>query len=431
MYVKKFMPLDRRTFLRGAGGALMSLPMMEAMGDTAKDSMKSPKRMVCGAIFYGFMPKYFNPVDSGSNYTLPALLKPLAKHKNDFTVFGGLDHNMGGGHQSTRYFLNGIQISEAAAYKEGNISLDQKAAQFVGAQTRYPSLVLGATSNAFNMISWSSNSIAKVQVSKVSHLYSLLFQDMGARQKTKFEKRLKDKSSILDLVCHDAKKHESKFSKKDKEKLDQYFTSIRELEKRAEQSRQWMHKSKPKTDYVLDRDIDQLDLAQRMNFYYDLMVLALQTDSTRVISLSFSALGSNYGGFEGVAHDYHTLSHHGNVQETMDELLIIEKAYMQGFAYFLDKLKEVKEPSGQTLFDSTMSLFGSGMSSGNSHSNRNLPVVLAGGGFKHGEHKHYARQSGGASVELCNLYLSMLQNFGLDIDSFNRSTGPLQGLETV
>jgi hypothetical protein len=281
------------------------------------------------------------------------------------------------------------------------------------------------------MISWSANSIAKVQISKVSQLYALLFQNMGPRQKVNFEQSLRERASILDLVRHDARKYESKFSRQDKEKLDQYFTSIRELEKKAEQSRRWIHKDKPVTDYVLKKDVDELDLAQRMKFYYDLMVLALQTDSTRVITLSFSALGANYGGFKGVKQDYHTLSHHGNVQETMEELLIIEKAYMEGFAYFLDKLKAVKEPDGKTLFDSTMSLFGSGMSSGNSHSNRNLPVVLAGGGFKHGEHKIYRRKSGGSSEELCNLYLSMLQNFGLKINKFNRSSSPLSGLELI
>lgn len=427
MNIKKYTPIDRRTFLKGAGGIALSLPLLESMAASEED-LSSPTRMVCGAVFYGLMPKYFNPVEVGKDYQLTPLLQPLSQHKRDMTVFSGLDHNMGGGHHSTRYFLNGIQISQAAAFEQGNISVDQKAANYIGTQTRYPSLVLGATSNDFNLISWSENSIPKAQVTKVSELHRKLFSQLGPRQKAKFEKSLNDKNSILDLVRQDARKHQDKFSKADKEKLDQYFTSIRELEKRAEQSRNWLDKPKPSTDYVLSDEVDSLDIAQRMKYYYDLMVLALQTDSTRVISLSFSALGPNYGGFTGVSHDYHTLSHHGNVPETMEELLIIEKAYMEGFAYFLDKLKQIKEPSGKTLFDSTMSLFGCGMSSGNSHSNRNLPVVLAGGGFKHGEHKKYER-SNGRSVELNNLYLSMLQKFGLKIDKFNTSTGTLKGLE--
>ena len=429
MNIKKYTPIDRRTFLKGAGGALMALPMLESMA-SSNTPLISPKRMVCAAVFYGLMPKYFTPEKTGFDYELSPLLEPLAQHKKDFSVFSGLDHNIGGGHQSTRYFLNGIPVTQARGYAEGNISVDQKAAQFVASETRYPSLVLGATSNTMNYISWSENSIAKAQITKVSDLYNILFLDRGKKQKKQFEQGLKDKVSILDLVREDAKKYKHKYSQSDKDKLDQYFTSIRELEKRAEQSRTWLHRPKAKSNYTLNPDVDQLDIAQRMNYYYDLMALALQTDSTRVISLSFSGLGPNYGGFEGVSHDMHTLSHHGNVEATMKELLLVEKSQVAGFSYFLDKLKAIKEPSGKTLFDSTMSLFGCGMSSGNSHSNRNLPVVLAGGGFKHGEHKKYQRRNN-ESVELSNLYLSMLQNFGLEIDSFNKSQGPLKNLERI
>ena len=158
------------------------------------------------------------------------------------------------------------------------------------------------------------------------------------------------------------------------------------------------------------------------------MTLALQTDSTRVITLAFTNLGKDNGGLPGVSHGYHTLSHHGQVKESIAELSIIETFHIAQFSRFLGKLKGIKEPGGQTLLDNTMALLGSGMSNANSHSNRDLPVVLAGGGFRHGEHKHYARK-GRHSTPLCNLYLSMLQNFGLELDRFNTSNGTLTGFE--
>ena len=160
------------------------------------------------------------------------------------------------------------------------------------------------------------------------------------------------------------------------------------------------------------------------------MALALQTDSTRVISLAFTNLGKENGGLSGVSRGYHTLSHHGQVQDAINELSIIEKFHVEQFSRFLGKLKDITEPNGKTLLDNTMALLGSGMSNANSHSNRDLPVLLAGGGFKHGQHLHFAR-NGKHSTPLCNLYLSMLQNFGLEIDTFNTASGTLTGLTKV
>jgi hypothetical protein len=160
------------------------------------------------------------------------------------------------------------------------------------------------------------------------------------------------------------------------------------------------------------------------------MTLALQTDSTRVISIAFTELGKENGGLAGVSRGYHTLSHHGQVKDAIDELSIIEKFHIEQYSRFLGKLKEVKEADGKTLLDNTMALLGSGMSNANSHSNRDLPVLLAGGGFKHGQHLHFAR-NGKQSTPLCNLYLSMLQNFGLEIDTFNTASGTLSGLNQI
>ena len=418
--------VGRRRFLQGAGGSLLALPLLES---TAADSQAvSPKRLAATGIFYGLMPHYFHPEKVGRDYEMTPLLEPLAAHRDDFTVFSGLDHNLGGGHNSTKYFLSGIPVTQAKGYAEANISVDQKAAQFVGGETRYPSLVLGCDAGQEHTLSWTRNGNAIPMVEEAERLYSRLFRKENAQSRARIERDFQNKQSILDLVRDQSKSFEKGLAASDKEKLDQYYTSVRELEGRIEQSERWLNREKPTTDYTLPEGIDELTLHDKTPFFYDLMVLALQTDSTRVISLSFTDLGKESGGIAGVSTGYHSLSHHGQVQSVMDELALVERFHTGQFSRFLDKLKEVKEPNGETLLDNTMALFGSGMSNGNSHSLRDLPVVLAGGGFKHGEHKHYAR-NGKTSVSLCNLYLTMLQHFGLEIDQFNNSTGTLTGFE--
>ncbi len=418
--------VGRRRFLQGAGGSLLALPLLEV--NAADSDATPPKRLTATGIFFGLMPQYFHPEKVGRDYEATRLLEPLASHREDFTVFSGLDHNLGGGHNSTKYLLSGIPVTQSKGYAEANISVDQKAAQFVGAETRYPSLVLGCENGAENTISWTRHGNAVQTINEAEHLYRMLFRKENAQSRAQIEQELRDKQSILDLVREQSKSFERGLGKSDKEKLDQYYTSVRELEGRIEQSEQWLSREKPPTDFQLPLGVDELPLKDKTPFFYDLMVLALQTDSTRVITLGFTELGKEGGGLEGVSTGYHSLSHHGQVQEVMDELAIVETFHTAQFSRFLDKLKEVKEPNGQSLLDNTMALFGSGMSNANSHSLRDLPVLMAGGGFKHGEHKHYARD-GKSSLSLCNLYLSLLQHFGLEIDQFNNSSGTLTGME--
>lgn len=420
------MNIQRRRFLHGAGGALLALPLLES--NAANRVEQPPKRLVAASTFYGLMPHMFHPERVGRGYDVPRLLKPLVHLRDEFTVFSGLDHNLGGGHEATKYFLTGIPITQARGYDEANISVDQKAALQVGGATRYSSLSLGCETDSENYISWTRNGSQVRPITSLHALFNTLFRNPGKQEMTRSQRVMVDEASILDLVRDEAARFQAGLGKSDKEKLDQYFTSVRELERKAEQSRTWLEKAKPSTDIMLPSGIDALTLRERVPFFYDLMTLAIQTDSTRVLTISFSELGRDSGGFTGVSEGYHSLSHHGQVAASIEQLAIIETFHMTQFARFLDKLKSIREPNGQTLLDSTMAMFGSGMSNANSHSNRDLPVLLAGGGFKHGEHKHYAR-NGRQSVPLCNLYLSMLQNFGLEIDRFNTSTGSLSGLE--
>ena len=418
----------RRRFLQGFGGSLLALPLLEA--NSASGTFASPKRITATGIFYGFVPQNFHPQQTGRNFQSPLLLKPLESHRNDYSVFSGLDHNLSGGHNATKFFLSGIPTNQSKGFAEANISIDQKAANFVGGETRYSSLSLDSDRGNEHTLSWTRNGNNVQPIRSLEKLYRMLFRKENLQTRNQAERQLEDRKSILDLAKFQADQFKKGLGQSDADKLDQYFTSVREFERRIEQSSLWLDKEKPKTDYALPRGADSLTLKERTPLFYDLMTLALQTDSTRVISLAFTNLGKENGGLSGVNQGYHTLSHHGQVQAAIDELSIIESFHVAQFSRFLGKLKQVVEPNGKSLLDSTMTLLGSGMSNANSHSNRDLPVLLAGGGFKHGQHLHFAR-SGKQSTPLCNLYLSMLQNFGLEMDHFNTSSGTLTGLETI
>ena len=420
--------LTRRRFLQGFGGSLLALPLLEA--NSASGTFASPKRITATGIFYGFVPQNFHPQQTGRNFQSPLLLKPLESHRNDYSVFSGLDHNLSGGHNATKFFLSGIPTNQSKGFAEANISIDQKAANFVGGETRYSSLSLDSDRGNEHTLSWTRNGNNVQPIRSLEKLYRMLFRKENLQTRNEAERQLEDRKSILDLAKFQADQFKKGLGQSDADKLDQYFTSVREFERRIEQSSLWLDKEKPKTDYALPRGADSLTLKERTPLFYDLMTLALQTDSTRVISLAFTNLGKENGGLSGVNQGYHTLSHHGQVQAAIDELSIIESFHVAQFSRFLGKLKQVVEPNGKSLLDSTMTLLGSGMSNANSHSNRDLPVLLAGGGFKHGQHLHFAR-SGKQSTPLCNLYLSMLQNFGLEVDHFNTSSGTLTGLETI
>ena len=417
----------RRRFLQGFGGSLLALPLLEA--NSASGTFASPKRITATGIFYGFVPQNFHPQQTGRNFQSPLLLKPLESHRNDYSVFSGLDHNLSGGHNATKFFLSGIPTNQSKGFAEANISIDQKAANFVGGQTRYSSLSLDSDRGNEHTLSWTRNGNNVQPIRSLEKLYRMLFRKENLQTRNQAERQLEDRKSILDLAKFQADQFKKGLGQSDADKLDQYFTSVREFERRIEQSSLWLDKENQKltTPFLV---ADSLTLKERTPLFYDLMTLALQTDSTRVISLAFTNLGKENGGLSGVNQGYHTLSHHGQVQAAIDELSIIESFHVAQFSRFLGKLKQVVEPNGKSLLDSTMTLLGSGMSNANSHSNRDLPVLLAGGGFKHGQHLHFAR-SGKQSTPLCNLYLSMLQNFGLEVDHFNTSSGTLTGLETI
>lgn len=422
--------LSRRTLLRGTGGAFLALPHLDAMAAPIATS-EVPMRMVCVGLNFGLVPQLFFPEQTGRDYELTDRLKPLKRLRDDFTVFSGLDHgvNAQGGHGGVHAFLSGVLSKNSAGMPEANISIDQKAAQLVGSQTRYPSMQLASGNDPNNQISWSASGVAIPPVANVETIYNLLFQRIDPKLRDRTQAELAARTSIIDLVRVDANSLKQKVGARDRRKLDRYFDSVRAVEKRLTQSGRWLDKPKPVVDYKLPAGANSLDFVDRVPLYYDLMSLALQTDSTRVLTLGLADIGANYGGFD-IGRGYHQLTHHGKVPEYITELSIIEQFHMNQFARFLAQLKSVQEPNGKTLLDNSVVLFGSGMGNASSHSNKNLPLILAGGGFRHGEHKSYFKDENHKVTSTAgDLFVSMLQRFGAETDRFGTATSTLTGLE--
>lgn len=424
--------LNRRKMLRGTG-AVIALPFVESLsasrhlnaGESIADigTGGAPMRMVCIGLEYGLYPADFFPQKTGRDYELPPLLSPLRELRNDFTVFSGLDHpGISGGHQATHTFLSGIRSNQAKQHPEGNITVDQKAAEHVGAQTRYQSMQLGLGGGG---VSWSRNGVEIPTIDRLQTMFDALFQETPQSKRTRQARAFSVNRSILDVVGEDAAALKKRVSAGDATKLDEYFTSIREVEKRLEQSAAWLNKPKAKTNFKLPKT-PPTSFTEEVALFYDLMKLALQTDSTRVISMAIHGWKGD-SGLTGVTKGYHDLSHHGRDEAKLKQLGIIERFHTAQLARFLGNLKETQAAEDASLLDRTMVLFGSGLGNASSHSNRELPLLLAGGSFQHGEHKSYPA-TGGAKTPACNLYLSMLQRFGVESERFGTSTGTLQGL---
>jgi hypothetical protein len=270
-------------------------------------------------------------------------------------------------------------------------------------------------------MSWTRSGTRVPPIGTPRELFRKLFLNEDAASLASAMDRLELKGSILDAVRGDAKSLERHLGERDKEKLDEYFTSVRDVERQIELRRQWATVPKPAPTI---EEPENTDFVSDLPVMYDLIALALQTDSTRIATLEIggdfeaSAFGLNGG--------YHGLSHHGQRPEAIAALIKMERYQVEQFAKFLTKLKSIEDGDG-TLLDHSMALFGSGMGNANSHTNTNLPIVLAGGGLKHGEHKVYPAK-GPDRQPLCNLYLSLLQRFGVEADTFGTSTGTLTGL---
>ena len=412
--------ISRRAVLRGAG-VCMALPFLEAMGSPGP--RVHPRRLAVFTVPFGVVEKDFHPPETGFEYSMTPTLKPLERFRRQFSIFSGHDHDVRGGHAAAHAVLSGILITQRAAYPDGNVTVDQRAAEFVGHETRFSSLNFWKEG-----MSYTRSGVRVPAISKPSDAFALLFVDRTDDEKKFDRAAFATSGSILDAVREDAKSFQRSLGHSDREKLEEYFSSVRQTEKKLQVSAGWLDKPKPKTQDpsmkgVREGTRDNKIGGNLVESWFDLMFLALQTDSTRVVATAAS--NCNWG-LEGVNQSYHTLSHHGMRPEVLKELSIVETFLMKQLSRFLGRLESTKEADGGTMLDTTQVLFGSGLGSGSRHSNINLPIILAGGGFRHGQHF-----DGRRGTPLCNLYLTILQRMGCRIDRFNTSSGSFKGLDVA
>ncbi|MGI9468339.1 MAG: DUF1552 domain-containing protein [Rubripirellula sp.] len=422
--------LPRRDVLRGLGVAIALPSFASLRAESEKSSEEATKRFVCVSPNYGMNPGGFFPTETGRDYKMPSLLEALQSHRDSMSLFTNLDHpGVGGGHGCSNTFLNGVEMKSTKENPQRLLSLDQLLAEHLGQNTRFPSMLLG--SGGF---SWSRAGIRLPTQSDPVRVFTNLFVDDAAKAKQQTRQFLHEDTSILDVVRKDAKSLRVRLAQADQQKLDQYFTSIREVERKLNRQAEWIDVRKPtiKDDVIRGRDDDDtiVDLQYPYNtsVMYDLMVLALQTNSTNVICFGHPG-GNRLFPFDGITLGYHSLTHHGKRPELLQELSIIERFYANQFATFLSKLKDTKDSTGRPLLDSTAVLFGSGMGNASSHSSRNLPVLLAGGGFQHGNHHRFERQSRNGRP-LGDLFVSILQQFGIEQEQFSNNSSNLNHLLT-
>lgn len=411
--------LDRRAVLHGLGVAL-ALPCLEALRPR-RSPAASPRRLAVLALPFGMVEEWFHPAGTGLDWTPGPTLAPLEPLRAAFTTFSNLDHDVRGGHSATHTFLSGVKSTERAAHPDGNLTLDQRLAQVVGTSTRFPSMVFWEAGMSFT-----KTGVQVPAITQPSEAFRALFVEDSEEEKRFARASLATSGSILDAVREAARGLERRVSARDREKLDEYFTAIRETETKLSTAGEWFERPKPRVDDpsmegVAEGKRDEPYGAPLLEVWLDLMYLALASDSTRVVTTSVP--NCNWGLADG-NQGYHTLSHHGQREDRLAPLRSIELDITAQLARFLGRLRDTRQADGTTLLDSTQVLFGSGMGNGNRHTNSNLPLVLAGGGFRHGQHLDLENRE-----PLCNLYLSMLQELGLELERFNRSTGPLSGLE--
>lgn len=416
---------QRRNFLR-ASGVAVALPLFEsrtAHATTISSPRREtePARLVCVGNPYGMIPDDFFPAQAGRNYDAPMLLKPLERHRDGFTVFSNFDHGYSGGHRVVDTFLTGIKTIDAKAAVDGNISIDQRAAEFVGAQTRFPTLNVGAGGGC--EMCWTRSGVNVPVLTRSRDVFRLLFVDDPLAAKKQLGVKNKRRGSILDSINQQAHSLNRELSKLDQRKLDEYLTAIRDVESKLKMSQHWIGKPKPK---IQMQEPEDEGFVESLGVFYELISLALQTDSTRVATLEIPE-GFNTSAL-GLKNSYHGYSHHGKAEKNLQGLRVIETFQATEFSKFLDRLKNIKLANGQAMFDKTTVLFGSGMGNGSSHSNKNLPILVAGGGLKHVGHVVLPEEKN-KRVPLSNLYVKLLQQFGIETDRFGSSSGRLSDFD--
>jgi len=412
------MNLTRRSFLR-ASGAMMALPFLEALGEAPS----APRRILSICTNLGVLERHFFPEQAGRDYSLTPYLEALKDHRDQFTVFSGTSHpDVTGGHSAEVSYLSAAPQPGTASFRN-SISLDQFAVERIGHLTRVSALPLVVSKSGNQSLSFTSSGVMLPAERSPAQVFKALFVAGNAQEVERQVANLRIGRSILDAVADRATSLQKKLGPADRDRLEQYFTSVREVEKRLLISEEWERKPRPRIDVPPPKDGEYL--LEKLGSMYDLAHLAFATDSTRLITLMIQ-LQFFSENIPGVNSETHNLSHHAGREDKLGELKNLELAEFRELNNLLSKLRASKEGGG-TLLDHTQVLYGSNLSNGNNHDNKNLPILLAGGGWNHGQHLAFDMKN---NYPLANLFVSMLQRQGIKTDKFASSTGTMKGLET-
>ncbi len=420
--------MNRRRFILRSLGTTLALPglpslMASAVGgnsavQAAKGAGSGARRFVAVGNLLGYQVKQLFPTTVGRQYEKTTLLEPLWENRNQMTLYRGFDHGVKGGHFAVHSFLSGVLHSEAQNRPEGNVSIDQFLADEVGHQTRFPTLTVGDEGGIHGgcQISWTKSGVRVPPITGPAELFEKLFVSDSPDRLARRSHENRVQASILDSVLDEANRLSRRVNSEDKAKLDEYLSSVRDVEKRLELRKRWESQPKPKAPFEKPANRNTVE---DLPMLYELIALALQTDSTRIATLEIG--GDFLPQHLGIKKDYHGLSHHGNDAESIEALITLEKYQIAQFGKFLTRLSKMKD-GDRSLLDSTTVLFGSGIGDANSHRNSDLPVILAGGGYRHGEFREVPRE-GPNKVPLCNLFVDIAQKMGVETDAFGSSTG--------
>ena len=426
--------LSRRAFLRGIGITL-GLPMLECMTPVFARAAQpqTPQRMLCIANNLGVLPKKFFPTNHGRNYTLSPYLEILGDVRDEFTVFSGLSHpGVTGGHSTDNCFLTAAR----GAFKPGfrnSISLDQFAAEKLGQVTRFSSLNLGVNigEKANRSLSWTRDGVLLPTEESAAALFTKMFLQGDAAAVQRQLERIKQRGSILDTLNSEAGRFSRTLGSTDKARLDQYLTSVREVEQRLQTAGAWEQRPKPVATQPAPTDItDSKRLFEKFDLMLGMAQIAFESDSTRIVTLMVDALRTpvfSLPGQPATTETYHNLSHHGQKEEKVQQLEATDRQQMTLLRKLIGNLAD-KHEGGQRLLDRTMVLYGSNLGDANIHDNTNLPILLAGGGLQHGQHLAFKRDN---NKPLCNLFVTMLQNMGVETDTFGSNAGTFNELKRV
>ena len=416
--------IDRRLLLKGAGVGL-AMPWLTAMQPAlvGAEQQKSPQRFIAMTLGLGLLPENLNPEQAGFDYEPSPYLQPLNDIRDRFTVISGVSHpGVTGGHRAEASILTANPVGSSGRAKN-TISLDQYLAKHHGHETRFPSLVV--SSSGSSSPAYTENGAMIPALSSPSQLFTQLFVNDSPAEQSRQAARVREGRSIMDLVQDDARRLTRELGSGDRDRLDAYFTSVRELELRLAESEAWAKRPKPQVDVPKPVDIgNPNDFIGRQRLMSDVLRLAIETDSTRFITYHLGGSGGVVP-LPGVAEGYHSLSHHGRDDEKLEQLAIVEAEIVKVWGDLLRQLSATEE-NGRSLLDRTSILMTSNLGNASSHDNRNMPVLFAGGNFKHGQHLAFDKKN---NYPLPNLFVSLLQSHGFETDRFMSSTGTMTGLD--